>query len=99
MEVLEVYKDELTYVEREVTKNISKLSPYPLSAASKQLLAVGGKRIRPILVVLAFRSLDKDTDIGYAAPIAVATELIHTATLVHDDIIDHSSKRRGVETV
>lgn len=99
MEVLEAYKDELAYVEGEVTKNISRLSPYPLSAASKQLLAVGGKRIRPILVVLAFRSLDNDTDISYAAPIAVATELIHTATLVHDDIIDHSSKRRGVETV
>ncbi|MFQ5800587.1 MAG: polyprenyl synthetase family protein [Candidatus Hydrothermarchaeales archaeon] len=98
-ETLEAFKDEISYVDREVIKAVSRFSPHPLAAASKQLVEVGGKRIRPILVVLSFRSLDAETDIEYAAPIAVAVELIHTATLIHDDMIDRSSKRRGVETV
>jgi geranylgeranyl diphosphate synthase type I len=95
----EGFNGDLTYVENEIIKLASKFSPHPLGAAFKQLVEVGGKRIRPMLVVLSFRSLDENTDISYAAPIAVAVELIHTATLIHDDIIDRSSKRRGVETV
>jgi octaprenyl-diphosphate synthase len=56
-----------------------------------------GKRIRPALTLLASRAS------GYrgtrAAKAAVAVELIHTATLVHDDLVDRSSRRRGVPTV
>jgi geranylgeranyl diphosphate synthase type I len=95
----DVFRDDLSYVDQEIIKAVSAISPHPLGAAAKQLVEVGGKRIRPFLVVLSFRSLDQETDIEYAAPIAVAVELIHTATLIHDDIIDHSYKRRGLETV
>ncbi len=98
-EVLEEFEDEISYVDGELIKAISNFSPQPLASASKQLIEVGGKRIRPILVILSFRALDQKKDIEYAAPIAAAVELIHTATLIHDDIIDKSSKRRGVETV
>jgi geranylgeranyl pyrophosphate synthase len=90
---------DLAFVDQEIVKLSSRSSPHPLDAAIKQLVEFGGKRIRPILVILSFRCFDEKTEISYAAPIAVAVELIHTATLIHDDIIDRSSKRRGHETV
>jgi len=53
----------------------------------------GGKRVRPALLLLASQLLghDSDEEVTYAAVI----ELIHTATLIHDDIIDHATLRRG----
>jgi octaprenyl-diphosphate synthase len=57
----------------------------------------GGKRVRPALLLLAARLLghDSDEEVTYAAVV----ELIHTATLIHDDIIDHADVRRGKATV
>src|SRR4029078_12120213 len=57
----------------------------------------GGKRVRPALLLLAARLLDRDGDeeVTYAAVV----EFIHTATLIHDDIIDHAALRRGKTTV
>ncbi|HEX2163290.1 MAG TPA: polyprenyl synthetase family protein [Thermoanaerobaculia bacterium] len=57
----------------------------------------GGKRVRPALLLLAARMLghDSDEEVTYAAVV----ELIHTATLIHDDIIDHADVRRGRATV
>jgi octaprenyl-diphosphate synthase len=57
----------------------------------------GGKRVRPALLLLASRLLDHDGDeeVTYAAVV----ELIHTATLIHDDVIDHADRRRGRTTV
>lgn len=57
----------------------------------------GGKRVRPALLLLAARLLghDSDEEVTYAAVV----ELIHTATLIHDDIIDHADLRRGRATV
>ena len=57
----------------------------------------GGKRLRPMLFLLCANS-KKDLPLEKTMPLAVALELIHTASLVHDDIIDTSKKRRGVET-
>jgi heptaprenyl diphosphate synthase len=61
------------------------------------LLAAGGKRIRPALVLLGAWVGDGGGDA--AVDVAVAAELIHTATLVHDDVIDASPLRRGSPTV
>ena len=57
----------------------------------------GGKRLRPMLFLLCANSV-KDLPQEKTMPLATALELIHTASLVHDDIIDSSKKRRGVET-
>ena len=57
----------------------------------------GGKRLRPMLFLLCANS-KADCPAEKTMPLAVALELIHTASLVHDDIIDTSKKRRGVET-
>jgi geranylgeranyl pyrophosphate synthase len=62
------------------------------------VLLAGGKRLRPLLILLAYEiagGLDSDE----VMPLALAFELIHTATLVHDDINDQASHRRGVETI
>src|SRR5690606_14257077 len=56
----------------------------------------GGKRVRPLLVLLSARLFDED--VGPAIPVAVAAELMHMATLVHDDVIDDAATRRGRPT-
>ncbi len=60
-------------------------------------LIQGGKRLRPMLFLLCANSREK-ISVEKILPLAVALELIHTASLVHDDILDSSKKRRGVET-
>ena len=57
------------------------------------LLGAGGKRLRPLLAVLAARASGCDVDKAVAA--GCAAELIHTATLFHDDVVDGGSVRRG----
>lgn len=58
----------------------------------------GGKRLRPMLFLLCARSKNFCSP-EKALPLATALELIHTASLVHDDILDSAKKRRGVETL
>jgi geranylgeranyl pyrophosphate synthase len=69
-----------------------------LSDTSSHILQAGGKRLRPRLVLLAYLAAGGQ-DIDYVIPLAAAVEIIHTATLVHDDINDHGTLRRGRETV
>ncbi|HEY8417730.1 MAG TPA: polyprenyl synthetase family protein [Limnochordales bacterium] len=61
------------------------------------LIDGGGKRIRPIMTLLSARVFAED--VRRAIPVGVAAELIHMATLVHDDVIDEASTRRGRPTV
>ena len=65
--------------------------------AGEYITQGGGKRVRPALLLLAARLLghDGDEEVTYGAVV----ELIHTATLIHDDIIDHASLRRGQPTL
>lgn len=60
-------------------------------------LVNGGKRLRPVLFLLCARS-QGTCPIEKILPLATALELIHTASLVHDDILDGASKRRGIRT-
>ena len=57
------------------------------------LLGAGGKRLRPLLAVLASRATDVPLDVAIA--VGCAAELIHTATLFHDDVVDNGTVRRG----
>ncbi|TFD36038.1 polyprenyl synthetase family protein [Cryobacterium sp. TMT1-19] len=58
----------------------------------------GGKRVRPALVLAAFTGLG-GTDLTLATPVAVSFELLHTAFVIHDDVIDHDLARRGVANI
>jgi octaprenyl-diphosphate synthase len=60
------------------------------------IVASGGKRVRPLLVVLAARAAGARDSVHI--PAAALIEFIHTATLLHDDVVDESARRRGQET-
>ena len=60
------------------------------------LIASGGKRIRPLMTLAATRLFDSETTRPYR--LAAAVEFIHTATLLHDDVVDESDMRRGKAT-
>ena len=70
-----------------------------LYAASEHLFAAGGKRFRPALVLLIAKAINKGKILAAQKRLAEITEIIHTASLVHDDILDDCTIRRGVETV
>ncbi len=69
-----------------------------LQIAGNHLLQAGGKRIRPRVLLLSYWATG-GTDFSRVSTPAALLELLHTASLVHDDINDHSQERRGVETV
>jgi len=74
-----------------------KSEPQLLYRASRQIIDAGGKRLRPFLVLKSCRLVGgREED---AIPTAAALELLHTFTLIHDDIMDQDDKRRGVQTV
>jgi len=65
----------------------------------KEMLMSGGKRIRPLLTVLAYESFNSDPDQDILARLAMSVECFHKASLVHDDIEDNDSFRYGRETI
>ncbi|CCH67164.1 Solanesyl diphosphate synthase [Richelia intracellularis HH01] len=71
-----------------------------LYAAAEHLFGAGGKRIRPAIVLLVSRATMQEQDINPChRRLAEITEMIHTASLVHDDVVDESEIRRSVATV
>ena len=71
--------------------------PVQLYEAALHLIRAGGKRLRPLMVVASAQMLEQP--IEKALPFAVAVELLHNFTLIHDDIMDRDEYRRGVPTV
>jgi heptaprenyl diphosphate synthase len=87
---------DLRAVEKELEETVQ--ADYAqLSEAALHLLQAGGKRIRPVFVLLAAKF--GDYDIERIKHVAVALELIHMASLVHDDVIDDAELRRGRQTI
>lgn len=72
---------------------------YPqLTEAAQYACRAGGKRVRPLLMAVLFRALGKESTDAVRS-LAAAFQLIHTASLVHDDVIDHAEMRRGRPSV
>jgi geranylgeranyl pyrophosphate synthase len=69
-----------------------------LSRAGEHIILSGGKRLRPRVALLSYRAAG-GKDFAQVVPLAAALELVHTASLVHDDIADDSDLRRGQTTV
>lgn len=67
--------------------------PVPLDAAARNLVAAGGKRVRPMTTLLTAVACGGHAE--RALPFAAAAELVHSATLLHDDVIDEGQERRG----
>ena len=90
------FKTDFNLIEKELEQAIHSDTEL-LQSASIQLLKAGGKRIRPVFVLLSakFGTYDMQT----VKNTAVALELIHMASLVHDDVIDDADVRRGQPTI
>ncbi|MFN6515576.1 MAG: solanesyl diphosphate synthase [Nostoc sp. CreGUA01] len=88
---------------RQLADNLKQLvgNRHPiLFAAAEHLFGAGGKRIRPAIVLLISRATMLNQEITPRhRRLAEITEMIHTASLVHDDVVDESDVRRGVATV
>ena len=91
-EILDLVQDDLRKVEREISLE-SMASGTVVSTISQHLNGNGGKRLRPILLLLSAK-LVGETNPG-CIHLGAVVEMIHTATLVHDDIIDVAETRRG----
>lgn len=91
-EIFDLVKDDLKQVERELSVE-SVSSVEAVTSIARHLQASGGKRLRPALLLLSAR-LVGPTNPG-AIRMAAVMEMIHAATLIHDDVIDTAETRRG----
>nr|YP_010850445.1 Prenyl transferase [Lophurella caespitosa]WGH13143.1 Prenyl transferase [Lophurella caespitosa] len=90
---------ELKQLNQNLNNMIATENPILYSAA-KQLFNAGGKRIRPAIIFLISKLISKQSSIlTEQKRLAEITEIIHTASLVHDDIVDNCDTRRGINTV
>ncbi|WP_166239370.1 heptaprenyl diphosphate synthase component II [Paenibacillus turpanensis] len=99
MKLLQIYthfKKDMDYIEKQLEAAV-RTDHAMLNQSSLHLLKAGGKRLRPVFVLMAGRF--GNYDIERLKLVAVALELIHMATLVHDDVIDDAETRRGQLTV
>jgi geranylgeranyl diphosphate synthase type II len=85
------------WIELEIKKRKYGKQPASLYEPIRYLMSLGGKRLRPMLTLLAY-SLFK-SDVKKAVPYAIAVEAFHNFTLMHDDIMDNAPLRRGKPTV
>ncbi len=91
------YRQYRSQVERYLQSFVGETKPHTLYGPSEYVLKAGGKRIRPVLVLLACEAVGGDAREALHAGAGV--EILHNFTLVHDDIMDHSPTRRGRPTV
>ena len=93
--MFDVIKDDLAQLEEELLA-ISQTPTMLITQIGTHLVKAGGKRLRPALYFLAAHS--RGEKVENLQSLAIALELIHMATLVHDDVIDEASTRRGIPT-
>lgn len=96
MDIFGALKRDMDFIERQLYRSIDGDEEL-LGETSMHLLKAGGKRLRPIFVLLGGKFGTYDLD--KLQHVAVPLELIHSASLVHDDVIDDAGTRRGKPTV
>ena len=84
-------------VDSELPRLVQERHPAGLYEPVRYVLESGGKRLRPVLLLVTARVFD--VAVEDALPAALAVEVFHNFTLVHDDIMDHADERRGRQTV
>ncbi len=94
---MEFVQDDLEAIEerlnREITSDVREVA-----ALSGHVLNAGGKRLRPAMVALSARAVSCSPSQERLAMVGAAVELVHMATLVHDDVVDNTATRRGQKT-
>ena len=92
-----LYERERLTIENRLSKALKNRKPYSLYKPAAYILESGGKRLRPLLVLFSAKAAGGKFSKTYNA--AVAVELLHNFSLVHDDIMDNADKRRGRPTI
>jgi len=93
--VSDLARDDMQAVDRLVSSSLES-DVALVSQVSRYIVASGGKRLRPLIVLLAARAFGYEGEQHVRA--AATIEFIHTATLLHDDVVDSSSRRRGKDS-
>ncbi|XP_043700559.1 solanesyl diphosphate synthase 2, chloroplastic-like [Telopea speciosissima] len=100
--LMEVVADDLLTLNKNLMSIVGAENPV-LESAAEQIFSAGGKRLRPALVFLVSRATTEIAGLKEITPqhrrLAEIIEMIHTASLIHDDVLDESSMRRGKETI
>lgn len=91
------YDEYREIIDRRLASVIDRDQPVTMYEPARYVLSGGGKRIRPVLAMLACQAAGGDPNDAVEAGVAV--EILHNFTLVHDDIMDRADTRRGRETV
>jgi len=94
-DVVALARADMQAVDRLISKSLDS-DVALVSQVSQYIVTSGGKRLRPLLVLLAARALGYEGEQHVRS--AAIIEFIHTATLLHDDVVDSSARRRGRET-
>jgi octaprenyl-diphosphate synthase len=94
LELQALFSEDLAWVERGLA-SAAESGPRPATDAARHLLERGGKRVRPLSLLLSAACFGGLGDT--ARELAVVAELVHNATLLHDDVIDDGTERRGAE--
>src|ERR1700741_3267763 len=95
-EVWQLYREDLARIEAQIKKTVASGVPL-VNEVTQHLLTSGGKRIRPLLLLMTTRLCGSLTE--EAVLLAALIEAVHTATLLHDDVIDEAEVRRGGKAV
>jgi octaprenyl-diphosphate synthase len=95
-EIRALVRSDLVRVDEVIRARLKSTVPL-VDQVAEHIIAGGGKRLRPLLVVLAGRACGSSNAQAHAEA-AAFIEFIHTATLLHDDVVDGSSMRRGRDT-
>ncbi|WFF39221.1 polyprenyl synthetase family protein [Moraxella nasibovis] len=95
-DILSVVADDFAIMDKQVFGSLNSKVRLVMQV-SKHVIDAGGKRMRPLITLLTARMLD-DVQNQQALELGAITEMLHTATLVHDDVIDESGMRRGKPT-
>lgn len=97
MNVMDTLKKYSESIDKEIEESLDTIDPSILCEASDHLIKAGGKKLRPSLVVLSCEAVGGRTE--DALKTGAAMELIHTFSLIHDDIMDKDEMRRGKPSV
>ncbi len=91
------WKELLDYINGEIAGMSFERQPAELYAPIRYVLSMGGKRIRPVLMLMAYNLYKEKVEVIRSQ--AMAIEIYHNYTLLHDDLMDRADMRRGMATV
>jgi len=88
-----------TLIDEALDEYVPIVFPEELYRAARHLIEAGGKRLRPLVLLLGAEAVQPNISVESILPAAVSLELVHNFTLIHDDIMDEDATRRSRETV